>query len=113
MVQQAVAGFPMVSLAPCEGTGYEIGAVSVIEGARNFEAAQKWVEFVLTPDVQALAAQVGSYQVPSNSNSVMPPEAPDLTTIKLIDYDFATYGSPETRARLLARWDEEVKPEGT
>ncbi|MFA3920393.1 ABC transporter substrate-binding protein [Ruegeria hyattellae] len=108
MVQQTVAGFPIVTVAPCEGTGYEVGAVSVIEGARNFEAAQNWVEFVLTPEVQALAAQVGSYQVPSNSNSVMPPEAPDLASIKLIDYDFATYGASDTRARLLERWDTEV-----
>lgn len=108
MVQQTVAGFPIVTVAPCEGTGYEVGAVSIIEGARNFEAAQKWVEFVLTPEAQALAAQVGSYQVPSNSRSVMPPEAPSLDSIKLIDYDFATYGSSETRARLLARWDSDV-----
>jgi len=31
-----------------------------------------------------------------------------LSTIKLIDYDFAEYGSSETRARLLARWDAEI-----
>lgn len=112
MVQQTVAGFPIVTVAPCEGTGYEVGAVSIIEGARNFDAAKQFVEFVLTPEAQALAAQVGSYQVPSNSNSVMPPEAPNLESIKLIDYDFATYGSGETRERLLARWDEDVKPSG-
>ncbi|MBL4785895.1 MAG: ABC transporter substrate-binding protein [Cohaesibacteraceae bacterium] len=110
MVKQAVAGFPIVAVSPCEGTGYEVGAVSIIKGTKNFQAAQKWVEYVLTPDAQALAAQVGSFQVPSNSNSKMPPEAPDLTTIKLIDYDFATYGSSETRKRLLNRWDKDVKP---
>jgi iron(III) transport system substrate-binding protein len=26
----------------------------------------------------------------------------------LIDYDFATYGSTETRDRLLERWDDEI-----
>ena len=46
--------------------------------------------------------------MPSNSGASVPPESPDLASIKLIDYDFATYGSSETRARLLARWDEEV-----
>ena len=39
----------------------------------------------------------------------VPPEAPDLSKIKLIDYDFATYGSFATRSRLLARWTNEVK----
>lgn len=108
MVKLASKGFPLKIVAPCEGTGYEVGAVSIIEGARNFDAAQKWVEFSLRADVQSRAPEVGSFQVPSNSNAEVSPESPDLASIKLIDYDFATYGSSETRARLLARWDAEV-----
>ena len=50
------------------------------------------------------------FNVPSNSNASVPPEAPSLESIKLIDYDFATYGATATRERLLARWDKEVKP---
>lgn len=108
MVKLAASGFPLMIVAPCEGTGYEVGAVSIIEGARNFEDAQAWVEFALRADIQSRAPETGSYQVPSNSNAEVAPESPDLASIKLIDYDFATYGSSETRARLLARWDEEV-----
>lgn len=108
MVKLAATGFPLKIVAPCEGTGYEVGAVSIIEGARNFEGAKAWVEFALRADIQSRAPEVGSYQVPSNSNAQVVPESPDLASIKLIDYDFATYGSSETRARLLGRWDEEV-----
>ncbi len=36
-VAQTVAGFPIVTVAPCEGTGYEIGSMSIIKGARNLE----------------------------------------------------------------------------
>jgi iron(III) transport system substrate-binding protein len=36
-VAQTVAGFPIVTVAPCEGTGYEIGSMSIIKGARNME----------------------------------------------------------------------------
>jgi len=108
MVNLAAQGFPLVAVAPCEGTGYEVGAVSVIEGARNFEGAKAWVEFALRADIQSRAPETGSYQVPSNSNAEVAPESPDLASIKLIDYDFATYGSSETRARLLARWDSDV-----
>ncbi|MEL6508587.1 MAG: ABC transporter substrate-binding protein [Pseudomonadota bacterium] len=108
MVKLASQGFPLKIVAPCEGTGYEVGAVSIIEGARNVEGAKKWVEFALNADVQSRAPEVGSFQVPSNSNAQVAPESPDLASIKLIDYDFATYGSSETRERLLARWDAEV-----
>ena len=38
-----------------------------------------------------------------------PKDAPDLSTIKLIDYDFAKYGSTAERRRLLGRWTTEVK----
>ena len=108
MVKLAAKGFPLVAVAPCEGTGYEVGAVSIIEGARNFDGAQAWVEFALRADIQSRAPETGSFQVPSNSNAEVAPESPDLASIKLIDYDFATYGSSETRARLLARWDSDV-----
>lgn len=108
MVNLASQGFPLKIVAPCEGTGYEVGAVSVIEGARNLEGAVRWVEFALRADIQSRAPESGSFQVPSNSNAQVAPESPDLASIKLIDYDFATYGSSETRERLLARWDDEV-----
>ena len=38
----------------------------------------------------------------------MPPEAPNLDEIKLIDYDFAKYGDSDTRKALLERWDREI-----
>ena len=40
-VSQAAAGFPIVPVAPCEGTGYEIGSMSLIKGARNPEAGEE------------------------------------------------------------------------
>lgn len=109
MVKLASTGFPLKIVAPCEGTGYEVGAVSVIKGARNPEVAQQFVEYALRADVQSRSVEVKAYQVPSNSKAEVAPESPDLTSIKLIDYDFATYGEKSTRERLLKRWNEEVK----
>ena len=37
-----------------------------------------------------------------------PEAAPKLAEIKLIDYDFAKYGSSDERKRLLSRWDKEI-----
>lgn len=108
-VAQAVTGAPLVVVAPCEGTGFEIGSVSIIKGARNFENAKKWVDFALGAQIQVLAANAKSFQVPSNKDAFAPPEAPKLKDIKLINYDFKKYGSTAERTRLLAKWDKEVK----
>ena len=47
--------------------------------------------------------------MPSNKNASIPAEAPKLGEIKLINYDFAKYGSSAERRRLLSKWDNEVK----
>mgnify|MGYP006173980561 CR=1 FL=1 len=58
---------------------------------------------------EKLAEEAKSYQVPSNKSVVPPPQSPKLEEIKLIDYDFAKYGSSAERKRLLTKWDNEVK----
>ena len=61
-VTQAVKGMPIQTVAPCEGTGYEIGSMSIIKGARNMESAKKFYDFALNADIQSMAASVGAYQ---------------------------------------------------
>jgi iron(III) transport system substrate-binding protein len=107
-VAQTVAGFPIVTVAPCEGTGYEIGSQSIIKGARNLESAKKFYDWSLRADVQSRAQEANSFQVPSNKAAKTSDKAPDLSTIKLIDYDFKKYGSSEERKRLLTKWDAEI-----
>ncbi len=107
-VKQAVSGFPVKVVAPCEGTGYEIGSMSIIAGARNMDEAKKFYDWALTPDAQNLALEVNAFQVPSNKSSKTSDKAPDMSTIMLIDYDFAKYGSSDERKRLLKKWDDEV-----
>ena len=109
MVTMVVDGGPVKVVAPCEGTGYEIGSMSIIKGAKNMDLAKKWYDWALTPAAQELGAKAKAYQVHSNKSAKAPPQAPDLKTIKLIDYDFAKYGSSAERTRLLAKWDKEVK----
>lgn len=107
-VAQAEEGFPVEVVAPCEGTGYEIGSMSLVEGAQNVEEAKVFYDWVLGADVQSVMPEVGSYQIPSNASATPPEAAPDLDDINLIDYDFAEYGDSERRSGLLARWDAEV-----
>jgi len=108
-VVQAVGGAPVKIVSPCEGTGYEIGSMSIVKGAKNLENAKKWYDWALSPEAQSVgAAAKVSYQVPSNKNASAPPQAPKLSEIKLINYDFVKYGSSAERKRLLTKWDEEV-----
>lgn len=112
MVNLKKQGFPVEIVSPCEGTGYEVGAVSVINGTPNLEAAIKWVEYVTSADAQSRGLEVGVFNIPSNPGAATDPDAPDMAGVKLIDYDFATYGASDTRERLLERWGAEVKSKG-
>ena len=96
-------------VSPCEGTGFEIGSMSIIAGARHPEEARRFYDWALTPDAQKIAGSNGSFQMPSNTATPVPPESPDVSHIKLINYDFEKYGSSAERGRLLARWTREVK----
>jgi iron(III) transport system substrate-binding protein len=107
-VAQTVEGFPIKSIAPCEGTGYEIGSMSIVKGARNLESAKKWYDWALTAEVQSHMKEAKSFQLPSNTKAEVPKESPKFEDIKLIDYDFKTYGDPTERKKLLERWDKEI-----
>jgi iron(III) transport system substrate-binding protein len=99
---------PLVTVSPCEGTGFEVGSMSIIKGGPNPENAKKWYDWALTADAQKLGAQANAFQLPSNKNAPLPEGAPDIANIKLIDYDFAKFGSSDERKRLLSKWDAEI-----
>lgn len=108
-VTEANAGFPVGISTPCEGTGFEVGSMSIIKGARNLANARKFYDWALTPNAQRLGYEAGKQlQLPSSTAAPMPPGAPDPAKIKLIAYDFAKYGANDERKRLLAKWDAEI-----
>ena len=109
LVTMAVGGAPLKLVAPCEGTGYEVGSMSIIKGGKNPKEARMWYDWALTPEAQAIGAESKAYQIPSNKKAKVPPQAPRLEQTKVIDYDFAKYGSSAERKRLLSKWDKEVK----
>jgi iron(III) transport system substrate-binding protein len=107
-VTEIVAGFPIKLVVPCEGTGYEVGSMSIVKGAKNMENAKKFYEFALTPAAQKIGGELKNFQTPSNKSVPVPAGAPDLGSIKLINYDFAKYGSATERKRILEKWDKDV-----
>ena len=101
-------GFPVETITPSEGTGAEIGSMSIIKGARNLDAAKKFYEWALTPAAQEMAAAAKQFQVPSNKAAKVDPRVPDIKKIKFINYDYAKYGASAERKRLIAKWEKEV-----
>lgn len=64
----------------------------------------------LGAEAGSAVAHEGRQVLPASSNKTaeVPKEAPKFEDIKLIDYDFKTYGDPAKRKALLERWDREV-----
>lgn len=107
-VAMQVDGFPVKAVAPCEGTGFEIGSMSIVKGARNLASAKVWYDWALSAEAQSHMKDAKSYQLPSNRNAAISEYSPRFENIKLIDYDFKTYGDTAKRKELLSRWDKEI-----
>ncbi len=109
VVNEINNGFPVKWTTPCEGTGYEIGSMSIVKGARNTEAVKKFYDWALTSAVQQQThTESKSPQYASNKAVGVFPGMSKLNEIKFIDYDFAKYGSVSVRKALLTRWDKEI-----
>ncbi|HBO37766.1 MAG TPA: hypothetical protein DD638_03800 [Pasteurellaceae bacterium] len=103
-------GAPIEMVVPCEGTGYELGGVSIINGARNLDNAKLFVDWVLSKEGQEIAWKQGkSFQILTNATAEQPPAAFDPNTLNLINYDFEKYGSTEERKRLIDKWVRNIK----
>jgi iron(III) transport system substrate-binding protein len=100
---------PVEIVLPCEGTGYSVGAMSIVKGARNLEEARKFYDWALTADAQTIRDQTRVIAIPSNKAAYAPDRVKALEKAKLINYDFAKYGSSAERRRLIEKWDREVK----
>lgn len=101
-------GFPVEAITPSDGTGAEIGSMSIVKGARNLENAKKFYEWALTPAAQQFGAAVKQFQLPSNKTTPLDARIPDFKKIRLIDYDYAKYGQSAIRRQLILNWERKV-----
>lgn len=103
-------GAPLKLISPCEGTGYEVGGISILKGARNLDNAKLFVDWALSKPAQELSWQKGqSYQILTNTSADTSPLSLKLDGLKLIDYDMEVYGAADMRKRLIGKWVDEVK----
>lgn len=111
VIDQVMKGFPLSYGAPSDGTGYEIGGLSLVRGAPDRANAIRFIDWALSPEAQRLAAEQGeSYQIPSNAKTPVPPFAPRFEDFHVIKYDNLKYGNVAVRDALIGRWTKEVFP---
>ena len=82
---------PLKLTFPQEGTGYEIGAMGILKGAKHMQAAKLWFDWALTPEAQSLGPKYKAYQAPTVKGVEL--SHPELLEVNLIDYDFLWAGA--------------------
>ncbi|MCZ8376575.1 MAG: ABC transporter substrate-binding protein [Beijerinckiaceae bacterium] len=101
-------GFPIDIVFPAEGTSYEVAGMSLIKGSRNEAAAKRFYDWYLTAAAQDISASIGQFHIPAHKGAKPDDRIPDTAKLKLIDYDFKTFGAAAKRREILARWDREI-----
>jgi iron(III) transport system substrate-binding protein len=76
-------GVNLVTTFPSEGTGYEIGQVSLIANAKNPDGAKQFIEWSLTVAAQEIASTVNAFQIPTHPEASVPEEAINLADVTL------------------------------
>lgn len=100
-------GNPLVVSFPKEGTGFEIGGIALVKGARNPDAAKAYIDFSLSADAQDLGpAKAESFQILTNPRAKSDPRMVNLRKIFLLNYEAEVAGI--AAVKLKARFDKEV-----
>jgi iron(III) transport system substrate-binding protein len=106
-VRNIESGFTdLVVSFPEEGTGYEIGGVSLVANAEYPDNAKAWIDWSLTAPAQEIGQTVGAYQLPTNPDAQVSDLSVSLSDVNLVDYDFQAAG--EARTGLTQRFEDEV-----
>ncbi len=95
---------PLVLTFPEEGTGYEIGGMAILKGAKHPQAARLWFDWALTPEAQALGPTYAAYQAPTVTGVEL--SHPELLDVNLIDYDFIWAG--EHKKEFVDKFTNEI-----
>jgi len=95
---------PLELSFPAEGTGYEIGGMAILAGAKNLQAAKLWYDWELSPEGQSLGPKYHAYQAPTINGVEL--SHPELLDVNLIDYDFQWAG--ENKSAFVEKFTNEI-----
>ncbi|MFD1362421.1 ABC transporter substrate-binding protein [Lentibacillus salinarum] len=102
-------GYPIEVTFPEDGTGYEVGAVALINDGPSDqqENAKKFIDWAVSKEAQDLYVESESFRLPVHPDSEIPEGAVKLSELEVVDYDAVWAG--ENRDRLLERFNDDVR----
>jgi len=103
IIRKGIAkGYPVVMTFPEEGTGYEIGGMSLIKGGPEPDLARIFYDWALSKEAQDLFAQ--AYRVPLNPEAEVCDACVTADQVKVVPLDFVWYG--EHKDEIIDQWRE-------
>lgn len=97
-------GYPVVMTFPREGTGYEVGGLSVIKGGPEPELAKKFIDWCFTVKAQNMFQKYN--RLPVNPKATVGEGSVTLDQVKLIDYDHIWAG--ENKDEMIKAWRDRI-----
>jgi len=98
------AGYPVVMTFPSEGTGYEVGGLSLIKGGPEPELGKQFIDWCFTKQAQDLFQKYS--RLPINPKATVAEGAVTLDKVKLIDYDAIWAG--EHKDEFVTAWRDRI-----
>lgn len=84
-IREMAKGAPVAFVFPEEGVSAVTEPVAILSTAQNPDAAKAFVDFLISPEGQQLAADMG--YLPAHPEITPPEGFPSLSEIKLLDFD--------------------------
>jgi iron(III) transport system substrate-binding protein len=97
-------GYPVVMTFPKEGTGYEVGGLSLIKGGPEPELGKQFIDWCYTVKAQNLFQEYN--RLPVNPKATVAPGAVTMDQVELIDYDAIWAG--QNKDRLIEAWRDRI-----
>lgn len=104
MAKGIKAGYPVVMTFPLEGTGYEVGGLSLIKGGPEPELGKQFIDWCFTKQAQNLFQKYN--RLPVNPKATVAEGSVTLDQVKLIDYDHIWAG--ENKDALVTAWRDRI-----
>lgn len=104
MAKGVMQGYPLKMTFPEEGTGYEIGGLSLIKGGPEPELGKEFIDWTFSVEAQNLFQEY--FRIPVNPGATVAEGAVTLDQINLIDFDHIWAG--ENKDRLVEAWRDRI-----
>jgi iron(III) transport system substrate-binding protein len=104
--QMKANGQPVEIVFPTEGFGFEFPAASILKGAKNYEAAKIFMDWLISKKGQDVLKSTGTYFYPVIDDAEIDPIMPAFSSLDVVGIDLALYSS--RKAELVERWVREV-----